>query len=165
MAPKLFKMFKEFFYPIVAHEFGHYTVAYLLKTNPKFRISRLGISVKYQKPNSSIKDKLISVAGPAMQSLYYLLSYKNSSKITLAYTSLIFNLSPFENLDGIYIFEDKVEKTRRYAYYFSIIQLTRRANIEELIPHFYLYLPAASITLLQIRKNIELFIFIRRNSI
>lgn len=158
-------MFKEFLYPIVTHEFGHYAVAYLLKTNPKIKISKLGISVKYQKPASPLEDKLISVAGPAMQSVYYLLSPNSHSKKIFAYTSFIFNISPFENLDGNYIFAKKMVKARKYAYYFSIIQLTFKAGVKELIPHFYLYLPAVNRIMLKIRKYSEISIFIRRNSL
>lgn len=100
------------FLATIIHESGHLLLMYLLKFPPsEIKLKPFGIDIveRSEKKIGYGKDALISIAGPFMNLLFFLLSgwlAINSGSLYLFYLSAsnlvlaIFNLLPIETLDG-----------------------------------------------------------------
>lgn len=85
---------------IVMHELSHMIVALLLSVDIKeIELMPVGVNAKYDGNISTLKELLISLAGP-LASMFFAIIYNNELYYMINFCIVIFNLIPIYPLDG-----------------------------------------------------------------
>lgn len=94
------EIFTYFYLFVIMHELSHILVALILKIDVKeIELLPIGITAKYERNNSLVRELIISLAGPLASFLFTYLFNSETYKV-MNFAIAIFNLVPIYPLDG-----------------------------------------------------------------
>lgn len=92
--------FAYFYLFVIMHELSHILIALTLKVDVKeIDLLPIGITAKYEKNNSLVRELIISLAGP-LASFLFAYIFKNETYKIMNFAIALFNLVPIYPLDG-----------------------------------------------------------------